>query len=160
MGRIGQDIFIMIREQELRFVIDAIASGDCASIVGLSNMGKSTLLRELGAPATRKHFRCNDDVASYADACFYGGTLRLATDHSALRVPRGSRPGIAWHEVSGEVVGSANGGCLCQSEIDAVIQLLKDLAEKKYEGTIGVVTPFRQQANRLRESRGPHPLLA
>ena len=51
----------MIREQELRFVMDAIASGDCASIVGLSNMGKSMLLRELGAPATRKHFRCNDD---------------------------------------------------------------------------------------------------
>jgi hypothetical protein len=58
----------MIREQELRFVMDAIASGDCASIVGLSNMGKSTLLRELGAPATRKHFRCSDDwIFVYVD---------------------------------------------------------------------------------------------
>ena len=51
----------MIREQEMRFVMDAIAAGDCTSIVGLSNMGKSTLLRELGQPVIRKHFRCNDD---------------------------------------------------------------------------------------------------
>jgi hypothetical protein len=51
----------MIREQELRYVMEAIANGDCASIVGLSNMGKSALLRELGAPATHKRFRRDDD---------------------------------------------------------------------------------------------------
>lgn len=50
----------MIREQELRFVMECVTTGDCASIVGLSNMGKSTVLRELSHPAVRKHFDCLD----------------------------------------------------------------------------------------------------
>jgi hypothetical protein len=41
----------MIREQDARFIVNAIVNGDCASVIGLSNMGKSTLLRELCAPA-------------------------------------------------------------------------------------------------------------
>ena len=48
----------MIREQELRFVMECVNTGDCASIVGLSNMGKSTVLRELGHPAVHKLFDC------------------------------------------------------------------------------------------------------
>ncbi len=42
----------MIREQEARFLIQAVLEGNCAAIIGLSNMGKSALLRELYAPAT------------------------------------------------------------------------------------------------------------
>ena len=48
----------MIREQELRFVMECVNTGDCASIVGLSNMGKSTVLRELSHPAVHKLFDC------------------------------------------------------------------------------------------------------
>ena len=50
----------MIREQELRFVMECVNTGDCASIVGLSNMGKSTVLRELSHPAVRKLFNCHE----------------------------------------------------------------------------------------------------
>lgn len=43
----------MIREQEARFLIQSVLDGNCAAIIGLSNMGKSALLRELCAPATQ-----------------------------------------------------------------------------------------------------------
>jgi len=98
------------------------------------------------------HLRCNDAVAAYADACFYGGRLRLATDHAALRIPHGSHAGIVWHEVTGDVVSASGGGCMCQAEIDTIVQLLTDLAGQRYKGTVGIVTPFRQQANRLQDA--------
>ena len=44
----------MIRETELKAVIEALCANECVSIIGLSNMGKSHLLRELGAPVVRK----------------------------------------------------------------------------------------------------------
>jgi hypothetical protein len=40
----------MIREHEARFLIQSILEGNCAAVTGLSNMGKSALLRELSAP--------------------------------------------------------------------------------------------------------------
>lgn len=43
----------MIREQEARFLIQSILEGNCAAINGLSNMGKSALLRDLCTPATQ-----------------------------------------------------------------------------------------------------------
>jgi hypothetical protein len=43
----------MIREQDARFLIQSILEGNCAAINGLSNMGKSALLRELCAPAAQ-----------------------------------------------------------------------------------------------------------
>jgi very-short-patch-repair endonuclease len=41
---------------------------------------------------------------------------------------------------------------MCQAEIEAIVHLLTELATQGYPGTVGVVTPFRQQANRLRDA--------
>jgi hypothetical protein len=43
----------MIREQEARFLTQSILEGNCAAVTGLSNMGKSALLRDLCAPAAQ-----------------------------------------------------------------------------------------------------------
>ncbi len=41
----------MIRNQETSFLLGAVRAAECASIMGLSNMGKSALMRELCEPA-------------------------------------------------------------------------------------------------------------
>ncbi|MGC8786785.1 MAG: winged helix-turn-helix domain-containing protein [Anaerolineae bacterium] len=41
------------REEDIAYVMSCIADADCCSIVGLSNMGKSTLLRSLPMPAVQ-----------------------------------------------------------------------------------------------------------
>ncbi len=43
----------MIREREMGIVLSAIRAAECTSIVGLSNTGKSTLLRAICAPEVR-----------------------------------------------------------------------------------------------------------
>lgn len=43
----------MIREREIRLLLSAARAGACASIVGLSNTGKSSLLRAICSPETR-----------------------------------------------------------------------------------------------------------
>ncbi len=45
----------------------------------------------------------------------------------------------------------AGGGAISELQIQAIVQELKRLENEDYGGTIGVVTPFRQQANRLRD---------
>ncbi len=47
-------MLIMIREQEARFLIQSILEGNCAAVIGHSNMGKSALLRSVCAPATQE----------------------------------------------------------------------------------------------------------
>jgi hypothetical protein len=46
----------MIRKQETEALMSAVRTAECATIIGLSNMGKSALMRELCAPATREAF--------------------------------------------------------------------------------------------------------
>ena len=46
----------MIRYQEIEFLINAVRAAECASTMGLSNMGKSTLMREVCSPAARQAF--------------------------------------------------------------------------------------------------------
>jgi len=49
----------MIRESDASFIADAVRCGDCVSVVGFSNMGKSTLLRELCTPNIRRQLLGN-----------------------------------------------------------------------------------------------------
>jgi hypothetical protein len=60
----------MIRYQEIEFLMNAVRAAECASTMGLSNMGKSTLMRELCSPTTRQaflHERNDDWLFVYVD---------------------------------------------------------------------------------------------
>ena len=97
-------------------------------------------------------YRSCDDIASYSNHTFYSGVLRVATDHSGLEVPSGTKAGIHWTDVSALITSAGRSGCVCQEEIDAVYGLVKTmLLENNFQGSIGIVTPFRQQANRLQD---------
>lgn len=78
--------------------------------------------------------------------------MRVATRYHQLKRPRSGEPGIVWQDVRGEVVRPASGGALNRQEAKAVLAALQDLlVVRGYEGTVGVVTPFRAQAQALQQ---------
>jgi len=70
----------------------------------------------------------------------------VATDYSRLRFPYGANKSVIWKDVAGNAIRPQAGSAYNQAEIDAVIEQLKELINSNYVGTIGVVTPFKRQA--------------
>ena len=98
----------------------------------------------------RDHYRSCGDIAGYCNEQFYGGRLRVVTGAERLNVPKGLKPGIQWTEVISEIRPGGSSGCVAPAEIDAVVRIVDDLVSSRgFQGTLGIVTPFRQQANRL-----------
>jgi very-short-patch-repair endonuclease len=100
----------------------------------------------------RDHHRSHADIIEFSNRKFYEGRLRVATRYRSLKRPKNGEPGIVWHDVRGRVVRPSSGGALNQTEAQAVLAALEDLLVKRqYEGTVGVVTPFRAQAQILQQ---------
>jgi len=99
----------------------------------------------------RDHHRSHRDIISFSNRHFYRGRLRIATDHDALNRPQRAAPAVRWIDVRGKVTRPAGGGALNVTEAETTVAELRTLVvEQGYNGTVGVVTPFRAQANRIR----------
>ena len=118
-------------------------------------MYSTTSLYDLGAgladPAQiinlRDHHRSHADIIEFSNQAFYGGKLRVATRYTHLKRPKNQEPGVIWQDVRGLTVRPANGGALNNAEADAIVKALEDLLVRRdYKGSVGVVTPFRAQA--------------
>lgn len=100
----------------------------------------------------RDHHRSHADIIEFSNRAFYEGRLRTATRYRTLKRPRSNEPGIVWHDVQGRVVRPNAGGAQNSEEAKALIADLEDLlVRRKYEGTVGVITPFRAQAQLLQQ---------
>jgi len=97
------------------------------------------------------HFRSHDLIADYSNQAFYNNTLHVVTVTERLNIPRGMRPGIHWTHVAGNLVPGQT-GVWSSDEIEAIREELSRLAASGYRGTVGVVTPFRQQMIRLKDA--------
>jgi very-short-patch-repair endonuclease len=97
------------------------------------------------------HFRSHNLIAEYCNDAFYSKTLRVVTATERLNIPRGMQPGIHWTDVAGKLEPGPT-GAWCADEIEAICRELDTLAAKGYRGTVGVVTPFKQQMIRLRDA--------
>jgi very-short-patch-repair endonuclease len=63
------------------------------------------------------------------------------------------KPGIHWTEVKGDVLSGGARSCFCEDEVQKVVELVQDLLnDKDFKGTVGVVTPFRPQANLIQDA--------
>ena len=94
------------------------------------------------------HFRCHADIAAYVEG-FYGSQLSVLTEPTQLNPPPGQRPGLFWEDISG-TIEEARSGCHSPSEAAAIVDALgRLLVDQRYQGTVGVCTPFREQANRI-----------
>ncbi len=98
----------------------------------------------------RDHHRSHADIINFSNEFFYGGRLRVATDYRRLKRPSG--PAVRWVDVKGTVARPLNGGAVNQKEAAAVVEELRRLMlGQRFVGEIGVVTPFRAQANLIEE---------
>ena len=100
----------------------------------------------------KETYRSTESIADYSNQLFYGGRLRVVTMAQHLRIPKGIQAGIHWTEVVSSIKSGGPSGCVAPEEVEAVIRLVRDiLVENQFEGTLGIVTPFRQQANRIND---------
>jgi very-short-patch-repair endonuclease len=97
------------------------------------------------------HFRSHGLIADYCNEAFYSNTLNVVTLTERLNIPPGLQPGIHWTHVAGKLEPGTT-GAWCAEEIEIVGRELRSLAAGGYRGTIGVVTPFRQQMIRLKDT--------
>ena len=93
------------------------------------------------------HYRCHPQIAAFFSHEFYGGGLRVRTD--AAPGP-GGRSGIRWTHVDG---GSqtVQGSRWHEPQLQAIVAELDGLRERGFQGSVGVVTPFREHAKRIRD---------
>jgi very-short-patch-repair endonuclease len=111
----------------------------------------------------RDHHRSHAAIIGFSNEEFYEGRLRVATRYDRLRRLRSGRafePAVRWLDVSGEVRRPPSGGAINEAEAAAVVDELRRLVARGYQGTIGVVSPFRAQAGRIRDIVTADPDLA
>ncbi|MEZ5168364.1 MAG: AAA domain-containing protein [Acidimicrobiales bacterium] len=96
------------------------------------------------APVTwlDEHFRSVPHLIDFSARHFYDDELRLMTQHPSVE----GQDSIDQVRVDGVRVDGVN-----RAEVDAVRDLIVDLAYREGSGTIGVVTPFRAQADAIVE---------
>jgi very-short-patch-repair endonuclease len=129
------------------------------SVNSLFNLA-SSLVAPGDVVGLRDHHRSHGDIVEFSNRQFYGGRLRVATKYETLRRPD-KTAAVRWVNVQGKVVRPPEGGAINEGEVAAVVAELRKLViEKRYEGTIGVVSPFRAQANRIREVVNADSLLS
>ena len=144
-----------VAPQQDRLILSAhgLAEGHAAwaySVNSLFDLARS-LCRFQDIVNLRDHHRSHRDIISFSNRHFYRGGLRVATDHESLNRPRTQGPAVRWIDLRGKVTRPAVGGALNVPEAEAVIREIRTLVvEQGYHGAIGVVTPFRAHANRIR----------
>jgi very-short-patch-repair endonuclease len=99
----------------------------------------------------REHHRSHADIIEFSNNAFYGGGLRVATNYDRLRQPHLDEPAVRWVDVRGATVRPAKGGAINEVEAQAVVGEIERLVSGGYSGTIGVVSPFRAQADRIKD---------
>lgn len=105
----------------------------------------------------RDHHRSHADIIEFSNQQFYEGRLRIATKYDRLRRPALDEPTVRWVDVQGAVTRPGS-GALNETEARAVVKEIERLGiQQGYQGTVGVVTPFRAQANRIRDLVNSHP---
>lgn len=108
----------------------------------------------------RDHHRSFADIIEFSNAEFYDGKLRVATNYSKLRCPSNVEPGIRWIDNIGETVRPYFGGAYNESEAKRIAEELKKLiVDNAYEGSVGVVTPFRAQVEQIEKTIKQKPEL-
>lgn len=96
----------------------------------------------------RDHHRSHADIIGFSNQFFYEGRLRVATRYDKLRRLDANQLGVRWESVSGKISRPSTGGAENKEEAKKVVRVIKRLViEQEYPGSIGVVSPFRAQAN-------------
>jgi len=99
----------------------------------------------------RDHHRSHSDIIEFSNEVFYEGRLRVATNYDQLRLPRRGEPAVRWVDIKGKTIRPGSGSAVNESEARAVVKEIERLMNQGYRGSVGVVSPFRAQANLIRD---------
>ena len=94
----------------------------------------------------KDHHRSHKDIINFSNQQFYDNKLRVVTSYERLNFPSDEQ-GVRWKNISGETLIPKDGSAENKIEAQAIVEELRKLVQSGYKGTIGVVTPFRAQAN-------------
>jgi very-short-patch-repair endonuclease len=97
-----------------------------------------------------RHYRCHPGVINFANSAhWYDQRLEVFTDEKVLKRPEYWQAGIEWVDVSGPPAPQSK--YFLPAEVQKVTELVGDLLNRQgYQGTVGVVSPFRLMADRIR----------
>lgn len=141
------------RSQDLSLLqkhnVDLIWSYSASSLYTMaSSLSESNQIIQL-----RDHHRSFADIIEFSNSEFYEGKLRVATNYDNLKCPENISAGIRWIDVVGKTVRPSTGGAYNDTEVSAIIEEIKRLViDSAYKGTVGVVTPFKTQAERIQSA--------
>ena len=103
------------------------------------------------------HYRSHEDISAFSNHVWYEDSLRIWTDYARLKPPPDGKYGIRWTEVSGTATRPQGGSVFILSEVNVVVeQLIELLMNRGFDGTVGVVAPFRAQTNMISEQIAEH----
>ncbi|WP_299819094.1 AAA domain-containing protein [uncultured Jannaschia sp.] len=106
--------------------------------------------------ALRHQYRSAGPIVDYISDYFYSGQLQTSYDPAGLVVPKNAKPGLAWQDVPAPAL--AQNSNVNPAEVAAVVAHLQLLLEEQgYEGSIGVITPFRAQVMALEQAAAKIP---
>ncbi len=102
----------------------------------------------------KEHFRSHADIINFSKNYhkWYKGKLVVSTDYRNLH-PQTNKDefAIQWLDVKGDIKQTNNAGAYISEEINLVVQnTLEIIRNKSFSGTLGIVTPFRAQKNKIR----------
>lgn len=131
-----------------RYNIDLPWSYTANSLYSLAN----SLTKSQDIIHLRDHHRSYADIIEFSNNQFYDGKLRIATNYDKLKYPKNIKMGIRWVNVVGKTIRPSSGGAYNEGEAQKIVNEIKHLVvDNNYLGTVGVVTPFRKQADRIKE---------
>jgi len=120
------------------------------SVNSLFDLARS-LCRHEDLVNLRDHHRSHRDIIAFSNQHFYRSRLRMMTDHETLKSSQAGAPAVRWVDIRGKVIRPSVGGAINSPEAEQVLKELRALVvDVGFAGSIGVVTPFRAQANRIR----------
>lgn len=96
-----------------------------------------------------EHYRCHPDIAAVSNELFYTGQLTVLTDTRGR--PAVDRPPISWTSVRGRATRGRTGRSWYNAdEVERVVACVDHLlAHLPSTATLGVVTPYRGQVDKL-----------
>ena len=100
--------------------------------------------------ALRDHHRSHGDIISYSNKHFYDSSLRIATKYGKLK-SIANEPAVRWIDAKGKCARPESGGAVNEKEAEVIVAELIRLVSNGYQGTIGVVTPFRAQFLKIQD---------
>ncbi|PSL16036.1 AAA domain-containing protein [Shimia abyssi] len=117
----------------------------------LFDLARST--PDVPAVMLRDQYRSAEGIVGYINDLFYGGKLRVSANMDCMKLPTGRKSGLAWADVPAPAVPSHGTQNINSAEVQAVTAEVKDLLlSKGYNGSIGVIAPFRAQVQELQKS--------